>query len=104
MIGSMFSRRAMPAATPAITPRSVARRHGAAAEALMSAILPPSLAIAGPLEAGGEQDRPERRDQQRAAVAELEVDLVEAVEQQDHGGEHGHDSGDERGPVQASHA
>src|SRR3954470_16492455 len=104
MIGSMFSRRAMPAATPATMPRSVSRRHGAAAEALMPAILPPSSGIAGALEAGGEQDRPDRGDQQRAAVAEPDVDGVEPVEQQDDGGDHDHDSGDERRPVQPSHA
>src|SRR4051812_32770431 len=104
MIGSMAKRRPIPAATPATMPRSVSRRHGAAAEALMPAILPPSLGIAGALQAGGEQDRADGGGQQRPAVAELEGDRVEPVEQQDDAGDHGHDSGDERGPVRPPHA
>src|SRR5688500_9313367 len=100
--GSIPTRRASPAATPAITARSASRRSGA--EALIPAILAPSLAVAGAVEAGDEQDRPDGADQQRQTVAEPHVDRAELVEQQHESGHRDHQAGDERRAVRLPHA
>src|SRR5262245_49130625 len=95
--GSTPKRRASPAATPPSTPRAGSRRSGAAAaaESLIPAILAPSAAPAGTLEARGQQDRADGGDQQRQPVSEVEIDLVEPVEQQEQSGHGGYQSGDQ---------
>src|SRR5690242_1020655 len=105
MIGSMPSRRAMPAATPPITPRSGSRRSGIAADAVIIAIFAASIVVAGRLfQPRGEEDRPDRRDQERRGVAEPQVDRVELVEQEDEAAGDGDHPRDERCPVDPSHA
>src|ERR1044072_5032566 len=103
MIGSMPSRRAMPAATPPITPRSGSRRSGIAADALIIAIFAASIVVAGRLlQPGGEEDRPDRREQERCGVAEPQVDRIDLVEQQDEAAGDGDHPRDERCPVDPS--
>src|SRR3954469_15573588 len=105
MIGSMPSRRAIPAATPAITARSGSRRSGIAADAFIDAIFAASIVVAGRrLEPRREQNRPDRRDQQRRGIAEPQVDGIELVEQEHDGAGDGHHPRDKRCPVELPHA
>src|SRR5688572_12403530 len=70
----------------------------------MVAILAPSVAVAGTLETGDQQDRAHGGDQQRQAVLEPYVDRPEAVEQKHQPGDGGHHPGDERRTVEPPHA
>src|SRR5262245_17666806 len=103
-IGSIPTRRAIPAATPPMIPRSGSRRRVTAADALMGAIFAASVPVTGAFEARRDQDRPDHREQQRPAVAELQVDRVELIEQQENAGDDDHQTRDERCPVQPPHA